>query len=145
MSPDREPAADSDGAKPPWQDVSKLARLYWGEGYSTHDLAARWGCSAETVRRWLRKHDLGTRDRIDAVQRSAERFEEAPYRDPQVLRHLYWGEGLSMEAIGERLDCAPTTVFKWLREHNIETRSRTAAASAGDEGADGADAESASN
>lgn len=47
------------------------------------------------------------------------------YKNEDTLRRLYQQEKLSSEDIAERLDCAPNTVLKWLRKHDIEVRSRS--------------------
>ena len=49
-------------------------------------------------------------------------FDECPWRDEQLLRELYLDRKLSLSDISERFDCAPTTVSKWLRRHDIPTR-----------------------
>jgi hypothetical protein len=41
-----------------------------------------------------------------------------------VLRDLYEGEGLSQEAVGERLGVSRWTVIKWMAAHGIPTRDR---------------------
>lgn len=39
------------------------------------------------------------------------------------MRELYHGEFLSQREISNRLDCGRKTVHRWLKKHNIETRS----------------------
>jgi transposase len=48
---------------------------------------------------------------------------DRPWRDPHYLQYLYRGRGLSTLAIAERLDCAPSTVRRWLDRHGVERRS----------------------
>lgn len=41
------------------------------------------------------------------------------YRDPEVLRRMYWDEGLTPEEIGERLFVSEVTVRNWMVKLNI--------------------------
>ena len=43
------------------------------------------------------------------------------YRDPEVLRRLYWDEGLSVEDIAFRLYVSTTTVRDYMRKNGIPT------------------------
>lgn len=47
---------------------------------------------------------------------------EPPWRNGQLLRHLYLDEELSTKEIANRLDCGFSTVSKWLKRHEIPTR-----------------------
>lgn len=38
------------------------------------------------------------------------------------LRRLYWGEGLTLEKIGEEYDVTGATVLNWMEEHGIKRR-----------------------
>lgn len=44
------------------------------------------------------------------------------WQDPEVLERLYWGEGMSLEEVADRLGCHFTTVNKWLNRHDIPKR-----------------------
>lgn len=50
--------------------------------------------------------------------------QQKPYRDEELLRELYDEKKLSTNKIGDRLDCSPTTVRKYLKEFGIELRSQ---------------------
>jgi len=45
---------------------------------------------------------------------------DRPWQDEEVLRDLYVDEGLSMEAVAEKLGCAQKTVHKWIHQHGIQ-------------------------
>jgi hypothetical protein len=45
--------------------------------------------------------------------------------DPEKLRQLYWGEGLSLGDIADRGRCCKKTVHNRFEEYNIETRTST--------------------
>lgn len=44
------------------------------------------------------------------------------YRDAEVLEELYVNRGLTLEGVGEELDCGPQTVSRWLKKTGIGTR-----------------------
>lgn len=50
-----------------------------------------------------------------------------PYKDPDVLRGMYRGEGMTETEIGLKLDCAQPTVSRWMDIHGIERRSKSEA------------------
>lgn len=56
----------------PYHDKEWLEREYWENGRDTVDIGKECGVRAETIRRWLEKHDLGTRDRSEAVRKQWE-------------------------------------------------------------------------
>ena len=46
---------------------------------------------------------------------------------PEVLRQLYWAEGLSLEGVGARLGISHSGVDILMRRHNIPRRERAQA------------------
>jgi hypothetical protein len=48
-------------ASTPWRDQSNLRHAYRDLGLSIRDIAERWDCSPETIRKWLGEHDIDTR------------------------------------------------------------------------------------
>jgi len=46
-----------------------------------------------------------------------------PYKDESRLRELYVEKQLGAPEIADRLGCAKRTVYRWLDNHGIETRS----------------------
>lgn len=47
-----------------------------------------------------------------------------PWRDEQLLRHLYWEEKMSQAEIADRLDCGVSTITKWMGINGIPSRDR---------------------
>lgn len=47
---------------------------------------------------------------------------EYPWRDEEILRDLYWDQGLSLAEVGERLGCNQTTVCDWMERRGIDRR-----------------------
>ena len=44
------------------------------------------------------------------------------YKDPDTLRELYWEKEMTLSDISEKLDCGLTTVYKWMKQHDIPRR-----------------------
>lgn len=49
---------------------------------------------------------------------------EYPYRDPAVLRELYWDRGLSAAKVADELDCSENAVLTWMKKNEIERRTQ---------------------
>ncbi|WP_458211025.1 helix-turn-helix domain-containing protein [Haladaptatus sp. NG-SE-30] len=45
-----------------------------------------------------------------------------PYRDRQVLEHLYVRREMSMAEIADRFGCGVSTIRRWLDNHDIDRR-----------------------
>jgi len=91
---------------------TELWRCYHDEGLSTAELAARYGVSATTVRRWL--------DNAGIARRAAGRGSRAP--SGEELRRLYQQEGLSTTQIAQRHGVRQQTAHGWLRAAQIPLR-----------------------
>jgi transposase len=92
--------------------TTDLRRCYYQEGLTAAELAARYGVSASTARRWLR--DAGI------PRRAAGRRSRAP--SGQQLRHLYQDQGLSTTQIAQRYGVRQQTAHAWLRAAAIPLR-----------------------
>jgi transposase-like protein len=55
-----------EGAK--YRDKEWLNEQYWEKERTMPEIADECDCSAETIRRWLNNHDLGTRDQSEATR-----------------------------------------------------------------------------
>ena len=97
----------------------ELAEL--GHGLSAPEIAKRLGVSGGTVRRWFAEAGLTPpsgslknrpRGALTPVQRPAS----------DQLRQLYVDEGLSINAVADRLDSTTHLVRTWLLEDNIPIR-----------------------
>jgi transposase len=94
---------------PPTTD---LRRCYYQERLTAAELAARYGVSASTARRWLRDAGL--------PGRAPRRRSRAP--NGQELRYLYQDQGLSTTQIAQRYGVRQQTAHKWLRAAQIPLR-----------------------
>jgi transposase-like protein len=91
---------------------TELQRCYHDEGLTTAQLAARYGVSATTARRWL--HNAGV------SRRAPGRGSRAP--SGEVLRRLYQDEGLSTTQIALHYGVCQSTAHGWLRAAEIPLR-----------------------
>jgi len=46
-----------------------------------------------------------------------------PWQDAEVLKNLYWDEGMSYSEMSSELGCSESTLSRWMSRHGIETRS----------------------
>lgn len=99
----------------PWRDAEVLLRLYVEQQLTMAEVADTLRCSRQAVEEWIHRHGIETRSR------NPELPDELT--EPETLRKLYIEDGMSTYQIANSLGCAPSTVFDWLREHGIETRS----------------------
>jgi transposase len=91
---------------------AQLRRRYLADDLSIGQLAAHYGVSASTVRRWLKNAGIPGRP---PGGRS-----KAPSR--QELYRLYQTEGLSSTQIGERYRVRQSTAHNWLRAAGVPLR-----------------------
>jgi excisionase family DNA binding protein len=91
---------------------TELRRCYHEEGLTITQLAARYGVSATTVRRWL--------DNGGIPRRAAGRSSRAP--SGEELRRLYQQEGLSTTQIAQRHGVRQPTAHGWLRAARVPLR-----------------------
>lgn len=79
------------------------------------------GVSGTTISTWVRKHGISPRQQ-EVDLSDVDIHKANPWRDSSVLEALYVDKCLSTNEIAGILDCAPNTVSKWLRRHDIEHR-----------------------
>jgi transposase len=92
--------------------TTDLRHCYHQKGLTAAELAARYGVSASTARRWLR--DAGLPRRVPG------RRSRAP--SGQELRRLYQDQGLSTTQIAQRYGVRQQTAHRWLRAAQIPLR-----------------------
>lgn len=99
------------GSKP-YHDEEKCRYLYEQMNLSTEDLAERWNSSEITIERWLRRHNI--------ARSRAHSNPDAPWRDEETLKSLFFEKGLTHKEIGEELGCGQSTVTKWMEKLDIK-------------------------
>jgi len=95
----------------------ELRRMYVDKRMSTTDIAKKLGVSHTTIRKWLGNYSIKKRDSSEA--RLAEGI-SMPSKEK--LEQLYVNEKKSAERIAKELGVCYTTVFNWLKRHDIPTR-----------------------
>ncbi len=94
-----------------------LVELYWGQSLSIPQMAARLGCSEDTVRSRMQEYDIPRRTPSENAQLSREI--DLPKK---LAREWYERQQLSIAAIAERLGCSETAVRNKLIQYGIERR-----------------------
>ena len=99
-------------AKPELKVTKKfLEEEYLNKRNSTVEIAKKLGCNTKTIYRKLIKFNIPIRS---AKERSIEYF-----FSKDQLENLYIKENLTINDIGKIFNCAPTTVWRFLKEFNI--------------------------
>lgn len=91
---------------------TELRRCYLEEGLTVDQLAARYGVSATTAKRWLGNAGI--------PRRAPGRSRRAPSGDE--LHRLYQDQGLSTTQIAQRHGVGQSTAHRWLRAAKIPLR-----------------------
>jgi biotin operon repressor len=94
-----------------------LIDLYHNQRLTIPQVAARLGCSEDTVRSRMKEHAIPSRTPSESAQlsRGIELSED-------LAREWYEGEQLSTAAIADRLGCSDTAVRRKLIQYGIERR-----------------------
>lgn len=98
--------------------------LYLDEGLSTFEIAKRFNCSHNTVKKHLRRCGIDIRDMSDA-QRISHNLDILPceVQDYDTMHALYVDQHLSLKDLGSKYDCAPHAIRKRLTKLGINIRS----------------------
>jgi len=108
----------------PWTDEDVLRELYWEKEMSQPDIADELGCSAQTITRWMGKHDIETRDpakigkNIDQSVNNTER----PWRDEGKFREKYVEKGMGVESMADEWHTSTQTIRRWRDNHDVEPK-----------------------
>jgi DNA-directed RNA polymerase specialized sigma24 family protein len=120
--PDRErrrqslAAATAATTKSPPAD--ELLDLHDRQGLTAPEIAARFGVQSQTVRKWLRQHNIPLRK----ASSHHEPPNKLPLPDREPLRVLYEDETRTTEQIAARFSVSSATVSNWLRRLDIPLR-----------------------
>lgn len=103
---------------------SELERMYLVEGLTTLEIAKKVNLTGQTVSRCLRS--LGISDRFEGRRFSQKLKVTMPSKKDTAneLKRLYIDDGLSIIQIAEIWHVNVATVFKNMKKHGIELRSR---------------------
>lgn len=101
----------------PYHDEDTLRELYWGENMTTVEIGHKFGCSGQTIHKWMGKCNIPTR-------KGGEPTEKKPWHDEERLRRMYCDGRMSQHDIAVELGCCQSTVGDWLKKFGIESRGR---------------------
>lgn len=104
----------------PWRDYDKLYHLYHELGLEQSEIAERFGCSTQTVYRWMKKLDISaSRDRFQVGDK---------VNDKDWLQEQYKKRELSIRKIAKKDSVSSDVVLDRLHEFDIQTRNKSEAA-----------------
>jgi DNA-binding Lrp family transcriptional regulator len=89
-----------------------LKRLYYDEGLSQCQIAERLGCSDGTISHRMREYGL------KVLLRRSKRV-DVPR---QILKRLYYDEGLSVPQVAQHLNCSEVTIRRRMRDYGMKGR-----------------------
>lgn len=92
-------------------------KQYWIKERSTYDIAKQCGVSHDTVLRWMKKHDIERRSKIEAMDIPDELM------DRPWLQQEYVENRRTTTDIADELDVSHESVRNWLSKHDIDIRS----------------------
>ena len=104
-------------ATKPYQQKEWLIEQYHDKGRSMSDIADEFNMTTAGVAHWFNKHEIERRD-----QRNAQKPNK-PYTHKEWLMTQYVENERSMADIGEECGVSAATILKWLRRHELKTRS----------------------
>jgi len=106
----------------PWRDAATVRHFYVDKGYSLKETGEVVGCAECTVLQWCRKHGVETRD----PQEARDTGTPEDFKDESRMRELYLTLELTCAEIADEYGVSDGCVSKWLRRHDIPTRSANA-------------------
>lgn len=77
------------------------------------EIAEKCGCSEDTARKWLKRHNI-------ELLGNARKVPDQRLTDPDWLREQYVEQEMTHTDIAEECGCSFATVYRWLNEHDIE-------------------------
>lgn len=97
------------------RDKNWLKNMYINEENSLKEVAETCGCSGETVRTWLNKHNIERRDSSERVNTNCDR----KHKNKNWLEETY-KETNSLYKTADVCGCTASTINKWMKKFNIE-------------------------
>ena len=92
-------------------DAQEIERLYWEEEMSLESIGDHYDTAGTYILKFMDENDI--------PRRIADQHIDGDWKDENTLRELYWGEGLTLEQIGNKLGCSNGTVNKWMKRFGI--------------------------
>ena len=102
-----------------YQESEWLQTEYHEKNQPLSTVADIAGVSVDTVRRWMEKHNIETRDKGQKLPREAH----IKLSDYDWMYEKYVTENNSIPYLATKLSVAENTVRRWLHRHEIDTAS----------------------
>jgi transposase-like protein len=93
-----------------------LREQYVDKKKSMADIGEQCGCHKHTVRRWLHKHN------IKIPEGGYQTPADERLTDPDWLHEQYAKSEKSLSEIADEIGCSLSAVWRWLDQHEIDTR-----------------------
>ena len=94
-------------------DADWLRKQYREEKKRPSVIAEMCGCTSQSVKHWLRKHDIPL---WDSMPQYPELLNEG------WLREMHWGEESPATEIADMIGCSADSVYRWMERLGIERR-----------------------
>lgn len=108
------------GSWVPYRDEDWLREHYCDQEKTMDEMAEMCGVSKHTIRRWLDRYDIESRDMTEV--HSPDNASDT-YQDWDWLYDQYWNKGKIQTEIADQCDVSQATIKYWMKKHGIETRS----------------------
>jgi|GEM_PF-1908257 len=113
----RGPSFNGKHTEMPWQNEYTLRQAHHQDERTPKEIADDMGCSAGTIKTWLRRH--GIENRTDSIKRRRRMW-----ADPEELQRLYHEEGMSLSEVGQELGVDREAIRTEMQRHGIPRRGR---------------------
>jgi DNA-binding transcriptional ArsR family regulator len=97
-----------------------LRERYINRERSTYEIAEAADVDSSTIHHWLKVHDIPAEDNDDRTDGYPR------YRDERWMREQYIEQRRTVRQIAAETNTHHTTISRWLRKHDIQTRGATA-------------------
>jgi len=100
---------------------SKLEDLYLKKELSIHEIAKKLKHDRATIGRELKRHQIRLRTHSETTKlaKSKNKIKKS------TLAKLYYKDHLTQKQIARKLGKHPRTIYRWMKEYGLETRSRS--------------------
>ena len=109
-------------SQPRYRDAEWLREQYVEQTRSLREIGAECGCSEATIRRWMSKHEISTREPGGQHDNCGRKVEFERLADEEWLREQYLEQDKRIIDIAEICGCSDVTVLSWLDKHRIPTQ-----------------------
>lgn len=121
-SGDEQPGDKRDAPKG-YRDAETLRNMYHDELLSTADIARHFDVSSATILKYMDRGNVERPPFSKSVYSQWGRGHPAGYKNPELLREMYWDDRMSMNEIGEHFDRSESTIKHHMNKHGLERRS----------------------